>query len=176
MNAVGYYNFKNITDLLKTIGEKHLQINSYSIGDLKQVGYYTEQRLKQDNTDDNLGAHFPLVYTVPMGASSDGRRMLYDFNIICMDILNTKNMDNEVDVWNDTLQILKDILSQLKYSLDECYENWDVVYDVNFTPFSERFDEYVSGWNMTIRLNIPDAIDRCDAPFDNFGPCIEYPS
>lgn len=171
--ALGTYNFKKITDLLKNIANKHKQINSYSLGDLKQLGYYTEERLKENNTTDNLAAHYPLMYVVPATATSDGRQTIYTFNILVMDILNVKNFDVETDIWSDTLDICKDIAAALKYNLEECYENWDVNFPVTFTPFSERFDDYLSGWNLEIKLVIPDALDLCDAPFNDFGPCIE---
>ena len=173
MNAVGYYNFKKITDLLKELSNRHQQIQSYGIGDIKQLIYYTQERLKQQNQDENLAPYYPLMFVIPVSANSDGRKMTYQFNILMMDILNTKNFDNEVDVWSDTLDILKDVISQLKYSLDQCFENWDLQYPVNFSPFSESYDDYVSGWNATINLIVPDAIDRCDAPYDAFGPCID---
>jgi hypothetical protein len=44
-------------------------------------------------------------------------------------------------------------------------------YPVDFSPFSERFDDYVSGWTAKIKLKIPDAIDRCIAPYAEFPPC-----
>jgi hypothetical protein len=173
-NSVGYYNFKKITGLLQLLSNRHKQIQSYGIGDIKQLMYYVTERLKQDNTEQNLGAYYPLMYVIPQGAQTNGRQTVYTFNILMMDILNTKNFDNEIDVWSDTLDILKDVVSQLKYSLDECYTNWDLQYPIDFLPFSESYDDYVSGWNASIKLVIPDAIDRCDAPFEDFPPCLDY--
>lgn len=172
-NAVGYYNFKKVTDLLKEIGNKHKQINSYSMGDVKQLAKYTEERLKQDNTVNNLAAHYPLMYVMPNVATTDGRQTIYNFNILVMDILNVKNFDVETDIWSDTLDICKDIIAALRWNNIECYRNWDIQYPISFTPFSESFDDYVSGWNMDIRIVIPDAINFCDAPFDPFDNCIE---
>lgn len=171
--ALGTYNFKKITDLLKKLANKHRQINSYSIGDIKKLGYYTEERLKQDNTENNLASYYPLMYVIPNVVISDGRQSTYHFNILIMDILNVKNFDVETDIWSDTLDISKDIFAALKYSLNECYDNWDVQLPVSFTPFSEQYDEYVSGFNLDIKIIIPDAIDFCDAPFDDLGSCIE---
>lgn len=173
MNAVGYYNYKKITDLLKEISNKHEQIQSYGFGDLKQLNYQVIERLKQDNTEQNLSPYYPFMFVVPQNATSNGRTMVYNFNILMMDILNVKNFENEMDVWSDTLDILKDVVAQLKYSLDQCYENWDLQFPVNFIPFSEQYDDYVSGWNCQVQLIIPDALDRCDAPYNNFNPCID---
>ena len=172
-NAVGYYNFKKITTLLQTIANRHEQVQSYGIGDIKQLGYYVTERLKQDNTEENLAPYFPMLFVIPGKASNDGKQTIYDFQILCMDLMNTKNFENEVDVWSDTLDILKDVFGQLRYSLDECYDNWDLRVPIDFLPFSESYDQYVSGWNAQFKLVIPDAIDRCIAPFDVFPPCID---
>lgn len=173
MNAVGHYNFKKVADLLKEISIAHQQIQSYGIGDMKQLMYYITERLKEPN-ENNLGAYYPLMFVIPQPATSDGRQTKYGFNILMMDILNTKNYENEIDVWSDTLDILKDVVSQLNYSLDACYCNWVIEFPVQFTPFSEQYDDYVSGWNANITLTIPDALDRCIAPYDEFPNC--YPN
>ncbi len=170
-NAVGYYNFRKIVDLLRQLQTYHLQLQGFGIGDIQQLIYYTEERLKENNTVENLAPYYPLMYVIPEMATTDGRQTVYTFNILVMDILNVKNFDNEIDVWSDTLDILKDVVAQLRYSLDQCYCSWDIDYPVDFTPFSESFDDYVSGWTAKIRLKIPDAIDRCDAPYAEFPPC-----
>lgn len=172
-NATGYYNFKKVIDLLKKIQTYHLQLQGFGVGDINQLIYLTEERLKVDNTEQNYSPYYPLMYVVPQGAKTDGRQTTYDFDILIMDILNTKNWEIETDVWSDTLDILKDVISQMRYSLDECYCNWDIDFPVEMTPFSEAFDDYVSGWTGKISLRIPDALDRCIAAFDTFPPCGE---
>jgi hypothetical protein len=174
MSGLGTYNFKKIAGLLQTLANTHEQVESYGIGDMKQLIYYITERLKEDNTENNLSPYYPLLWVVPQGMRNDGRQSIYDFNILCMDILNTKNFENEIDVWSDTLDILKDVLAQLKYAVGtSCYCSWDVEVPVNFTPFSEQYDDYVSGWNMNIKLIIPDAINLCIAPYAEFPPCID---
>lgn len=165
------YNFKKIVDILKQIQHYHEQLQAFGIGDIPQLIYYTEERLKQNNTDQNLAPYYPLLYVVPESATNDGRVSIYTFNILCMDILNTKNFDNEIDVWSDTLDILKDVVGQLKFTIGGCYCDWNIDYPVDFTPFSEKFDDYVSGWTARIRIRIPDPMDRCIAPFDIIPGC-----
>lgn len=165
------YNFKKIVDILKQIQHYHEQLQAFGIGDIQQLIYYTEERLKQNNTDENLAPYYPLLYVMPESATNDGRVSIYNFNILCMDILNTKNFDNEIDVWSDTLDILKDVVGQLKYTIGGCYCDWNIEYPVDFTPFSEKFDDYVSGWTARIKIRIPDPMDRCIAPFDIIPGC-----
>jgi|694.fasta_scaffold35926_5 hypothetical protein len=168
---LGSYNFKKIITLLRQLQTYHEQLQGFGVGDINQLIYFTEERLKIDNEEQNLPTYYPLMFVIPQLATTDGRQTVYTFDILVMDILNTKNFDIEVDVWSDTLDILKDVVAQLKYSLDSCYCTWDINYPVDFTPFSEKFDDYVSGWTAKIKLVIPDAIDRCIAPYAEFPPC-----
>jgi hypothetical protein len=170
-NAVGYYNFKKVVDLLKQLQTYHEQLQGFGIGDITQLNYDIEERLKVDNTEQNYSPYYPLMYVIPNVATTDGRETVYEFDILIMDIQNTKNFDNQVDAWSDTLDILKDVIAQLKYSLDSCYCTWDLDYPISMTPFHEAFDDYVDGWTGKIRLRIPDAINRCDAPYAEFPPC-----
>ena len=170
-NAVGYFNFKKVVDLLRQLQTYHEQLQSFGIGDITQLNYDIEERLKIDNTEQNYAPYYPLMYVIPNVATTDGRETVYEFDILIMDIQNTKNFDNQVDAWSDTLDILKDVIAQLKYSLDACYCTWDLDYPISMTPFHEAFDDYVDGWTGKIRLRIPDAINRCDAPYADFPPC-----
>ena len=170
-NAVGYFNFKKVVDLLRQLQTYHEQLQSFGIGDITQLNYDIEERLKVDNTEQNYAPYYPLMYVIPNVATTDGRETVYEFDILIMDIQNTKNFDNQVDAWSDTLDILKDVIAQLKYSLDACYCTWDLDYPISMTPFHEAFDDYVDGWTGKIRLRIPDAINRCDAPYADFPPC-----
>jgi hypothetical protein len=170
-NSVGYYNFKKVVDLLRQLQTYHEQLQSFGIGDITQLNYDIEERLKIDNTEQNYAPYYPLMYVIPNVATTDGRETVYEFDILIMDIQNTKNFDNQVDAWSDTLDILKDVIAQLKYSLDACYCTWDLDYPISMTPFHEAFDDYVDGWTGKIRLRIPDAINRCDAPYAEFPPC-----
>ena len=171
-NAVGYYNFKKIMDLLRQLADYHEQIQSWGFGDIQQLIYHTEMRLKQDNTQNNQAPFYPAMWVIPEGARTDGKETVYDFNILIMDIENVKNFDNQLDTFSDTLDILKDVIAQLKYATGmECYCQLDIDYPIDMTPFGEAYDDFVNGWTGKIRLRVPDAINRCIAPYADFPPC-----
>ena len=58
---LGSYNFKKIVTLLRQLQEYHLQLQAFGIGDINQLIYYTEERLKIDNTTENLAPYYPLA-------------------------------------------------------------------------------------------------------------------
>jgi hypothetical protein len=53
----------------------------------------------------------------------------------------------------------------------ECYCNLDIDYPIQMNPFREAYDDYVNGWAGKIRVRVPDAINRCIAPYATFPPC-----
>ncbi len=171
-NSVGFYNYKKIMDLLQTLADYHEQIQSFGYGSIEQLIYQTESRLKQDNTEKNLAPFYPSMWVITDSAKTDGKETTYDFTVLIMDIQNLKNFDNELDTLSDTLDILKDVIAQLKYATGmECYCNLDLDYPIDMVPFHEEYDDYVNGWSGKIRLRVPDAINRCIAPYATFPPC-----
>jgi len=170
-NGVGYYNYRKIIDLLRQLGTYHEQIQSWGEGPIEQLIYNTEERLKDENYP-RRAPYYPSMWVITDGATTDGRETVYDFNILIMDILNTKEFDNQIDASSDTLDILKDVIAQLKYATGmECYCNLDIDYPIQMTPFSEAYDDYLEGWAGKIRIRVPDAINRCIAPYAEFPPC-----
>jgi hypothetical protein len=98
--------------------------------------------------------------------------MSYSFSVIVMDLMSTKDYNIENQLLSDTLQIIDDILAQFKYSVDPntgLYQNkYDVNIPLSFTPFTERFDDFLVGWTMDLSVIVDVPINRCIAPFDNF--------
>lgn len=164
------YNYKKILDLLQQIQQNHYMIQSFGVGDINQLIYHTTNRMKTDNVD-NLAPVYPLMYVIPEDATNDDRVTTYSFSILVMDIENTKNFDNQIDIWSDTLDILKDIVALLRKSCNDCYKDWDVVTPVTYSPFTEQYDDYLNGWSMKLQIQVQDPIDNCNAPFSAFNPC-----
>lgn len=172
-------NFKTLSKDLKEIATRHKQINSFGIGDLKQLNYFlqmnTDDDLDKGDNPDGKSPKYPLVYVVPQTTNRDRRTITYSFNVIIADILS-KDYSNEIDVWSDTLQIAEDILAQFGYGVDSnsgnYYEKYDIQTPTQIIPFSESFDDYVSGWNLQLTIIVDSPLDRCIAPFDGFTDYI----
>jgi hypothetical protein len=165
-------NYKTIINDFATIAEKHKQINSFGTGDLTQLIYLTQDKEGQDNTTAYLSPTYPLLYVVPGPVARDTGSMSYSFSVIVMDLMSTKDYNIENQLLSDTLQIIDDILAQFKYSVDPntgLYQNkYDVNIPLSFTPFTERFDDFLVGWTMDLSVIVDVPINRCIAPFDNF--------
>ena len=74
------------------------------------------------------------------------------------------------------LQIAEDILAQFGYGVSESdgnyYEKYDIQTPTSIIPFSESFDDFVSGWNLNLSILVDSPLDRCIAPFETFTDYI----
>jgi hypothetical protein len=169
--ANNYYNFKNIVEDFKLLQRKHKQLNSFGVGDIRQLLFLTQQRLEEDNDDDNSPI-YPLIYLVPQAAQREEALITYNFNVIICDIENTKNYDIEVDLWSDTLQIAEDVLAQFKYSVNAQQGNFVSRYYINLPtqiiPFSEMYEDLLVGWNLQLQIVVDSPLNRCIAPYKDF--------
>lgn len=166
-----YYNLKNIIDDLKEIERKHKQLNSFGVGDLKQLIYLTQDLAGTENTT-NAAPIFPLLYIVPGTIQRNENYVVYNLNCVVADIMNSTNYDIEVDLMSDTAQIISDVLAQFKYSVTASEGDYEAKYDlqlpVTLNGFSEGFDDILVGWNALIQVVVEDPLNRCIAPYNNW--------
>jgi len=169
---MNYVNFQNIVTDLSNLCKQHKQLNSFGIGDLKQLIYLTQQRDKQDNTTQWKPPIYPLMYVIPVNVTQDENFVNYRFNVLIADIMNANNYDIEVDLWSDTLAIAQDVLAQYKYSVflsqGNYQERYDLTLPTTITPFSEAYDDILVGWNLDLQLQVDMPLNRCIAPFEPF--------
>lgn len=176
-----YYNFKNIIDDFRSIERNHKQLQSFGVGDIKQLIFLTQDRLGKDNidppqdntpTNTNLPPVYPLLYVVPGSAQRDDSFITYNFSVIVCDITNAKNYDIQVDLWSDTLQIAEDILAQFKYSVNANQGNFESKYYINLPtsiiPFSEQYEDLLVGWNLGLQVVVDSPLNRCIAPYKDW--------
>lgn len=135
-----------IIEKFRTIADNHQQVNSFGIGDSWEIGAST-------------ASITPQVWINPTGAfmSNENETLsstVYTFNMKCFDLVN-KDESNENEVLSDCLQILQDIVSEFSTSEDMLSDNIIVNNSLSFFPFTETYDEEVSGWEVSIELMQP---------------------
>jgi len=167
-----YYNLKNIIDDFKLLVEKHKQLNSFGVGDIRDLIALTQEIDGEDNTEKNEAPLYPLLYVIPQIANRDGGQITYNFNVLICDIDNVKNKNIQVDLWSDTLEIAEDVVAQFSYSVNQqegnYYDKYDVVLPVNITPFNEQYEDKLFGWNIALQIVVDKPLNRCIAPFKDF--------
>ena len=146
--------YNNIIDSLACVSLAHTMVNSVSTGDI-------------ENIDTSGITKYPLIHIVPTSVTSGVNTLTYDFNILAMDLVQTDE-SNEQDVLSNTLGILTDIIAQYKQGANlGIYPDNKGVYaqvddaDFSLEPFTERFDNVVSGWNCSFSITMPHNYFTC---------------
>jgi hypothetical protein len=165
-------NYRNIIDDFAKLAKNHKQINSFSSGDINQLVFWTEQIDGKDNEKNNPPI-YPLMYVIPSDVTRGEQEIVYGFNIIIADIMDTNNSyDIQKDLWSDTLQIAEDILAQFKYSVTNAQGDYEGRYDLELpttiTAFNEAYTDNLVGWNLDISIVLDNPLNRCIAPYNNF--------
>jgi hypothetical protein len=170
-------NFKTIADDYSKLANLHKQLKSFGLGNSNQLSYWTQQRDEEDNTH-YQSPYYPLLYVVPSIITNDLQDKVWEFNTIVADILE-RDLSNQVDITSDTLQILQDIIAQFRLAVNErfgdYYDKYWVDDSVVCTPFLEKQDDLLNGWNGVIRIKTMTPLDRCAAAYFTFtGTPIQH--
>ena len=147
--------YNNVIDALKCVALSHGMVNNVSSGTVDEV-------------DISANSVYPLVHIVPGNVTAGVQQLTFEFNILAMDLVKVDE-SNEQQILSDTLQILIDIIAQYKNGLMLRVQQNDGIYgqsdDKDFTlePFTERFDNVVSGFNCSFSITVPGTYFACDS-------------
>ena len=148
--------FYTAIDKLKAHFDADALVNSVSEGDIFQVDL-AKQTI------------FPLVHIMVNSCSFETNVLRFNISLIAMDLVDiskTENTsvylgnDNTQDALNSTLAILNrayDIM--LHGSL--AYDLFQIDGNPNCEPFTERFENLLSGWTMTFDVLVPNDMTIC---------------
>ena len=156
--AINNKTYNNVIDTLKNLGENHLQISTTTVGDIYDI-------------DLEKNTLYPLMHLNPVNVTTTRTELIYNFQVFIMDLVE-EDESNEQDVLSDTLQICTDIIATFK-SGESLYlsntshgEESRYFVDDDFTldPFTERFDNSVSGFVFNLPIIIEQPYDSCFIP------------
>ena len=165
--AVRYKTYGNVVNTLKCIGEQHKEIKSVTTGDIWDI-------------DLEKNTLFPLYHINPVSVDVSMSQKTFNFQLFVMDIVDADG-DAEQTVLSDTLQIITDIIAILKhgeilYGYDASHgeeERYFVDDDFSIEPFTERFDNSVTGWSVDVGIIVESELNSCDIPIDNTTICVK---
>jgi hypothetical protein len=150
---IGFY---TAIDKLKTHFDGDALVNSVSEGDIFQVDL-AKQTI------------FPLVHIMVNSCSFETNVLRFNISLIAMDLVDiSKNEDTNVYLGNDNTQ---DALNSTLAILNRAYDimlHGSLAYDLfqidgnpNCEPFTERFENLLSGWTMTFDVLVPNEMTIC---------------
>jgi hypothetical protein len=164
MATINTYN--QILTVLEDVATRHYQINNFGIGDKWEIGTNT--------------LTYPVLWVNPISARMErGNNDTYasfevSLKLKVLDLVH-KDESNEDDVLNDTLEILRDIVTEFSQHPYYVQSRFEIVDNVSFTPFTENTDEECSGWMVDIRLRTPNIRSFCGIPVSSI-PDFSFPA
>ena len=168
--------YNNVINTLKNIGDQHHQITTVTTGDIFDI-------------DLEKNTKFPLMHINPVNVTTGQSQLNYNFQIFIMDLVSEKadwteanfqsanKLSNEQEVLSECLQISVDIISMLRHSLHQSAQGVndinDAIYftegDYTLEPFTERFDNELTGWVFTIAVTTINNFYACTIPVVSEG-------
>ena len=153
-----FKDYNNTIDTLKKLGQQHYQIKTVTTGDIWEI-------------DLEKNTMFPLMHINPVNAVAGTHQMTLNFQIFVMDLV-FPDQSNEQEVLSDCLSICNDLIATLKNGtslyLSGASQGQNPAYftegDITIEPFTERFDNSVSGWVFTLPIVIENDYNTCIAP------------
>lgn len=140
------YTLNQVFSLIETQATAHRQIAQYGRGDVWEI-----QPKELDYT---------VLWAIEESVSVSERTLTYNIRLICMDRVLPAE-ENEEEVMSDTLSILLDFVAYFRQLHDEDISIQD---SVSFDPFTERFDDKVSGHACTLAITQPYSYNSCVIP------------
>jgi len=121
------------------------------------------------DVDLNKQTIFPLVHLMVNTATFETNVVRFNVSLIAMDIVDISKKEvtdlfrgnnNEQDVLNTQLEVLNRAYALLLHG-----DLWDDKFVVdgnpNCEPFTERFENLLAGWTMTLDILIPNEVTVC---------------
>ena len=171
--AVQSKTYLNLVNTLRNLGDNHHFIKTTTVGDIYDVDLSKE-------------TIFPLLHINPVSVQTGYSQLTYNFQIFLCDLVSekkdweeedfdysvtSKNLTNEIDVYNDTLQTCLDIVSIFRNSKWQASQTTDINApeyftegEFSFEPFTERFDNLLTGWVFQMNIVVHNDFSSCDAP------------
>ena len=159
IDAIRFKTLNNVIDTLKCVGEDHKQIKTVTTGDLFDI-------------DLNKNTLFPLLHINLVNVNAGKGQMQYNFQLVVADLVEPNEAENEQEVLSDTLSIMLDIVAIFKngeklylyntvHGEEARYWTTD---DFTLEPFTERFDNAISGFTLNLPIVIEWVYDTCNIP------------
>jgi hypothetical protein len=149
-------NYYDITTTLRTELENDALINKVSKGGLDDIANWKKQE-------------YALAHLIVNNCTPDASSLVYNVSIICMDIVDISKdettdkfigNDNEDDVLNNMLSVQIRLYEKLRRG-DLFTSHYTLGSSVSIEPFTDRFEDKVAGWTMTIDIVVPNTMTKC---------------
>ena len=110
--------------------------------------------------DLNKQTMFPLSHIIINQATHQGNVLSFNITVLLMDIINQKDDDNKVDIWNTQLLVGTRVLNKLnRGDLRDVF--FELTGNPTYEPFTERFENDLAGWAITFDVLVRNEVTIC---------------
>lgn len=135
--------YNQIVSALSSIAAAHLQLKQFGNGDEWEL-VLNAQTYQQ--------FQYPILWAVDVPAQVDEKVVTTKFRLIVADVVK-RGEGNENEVKSDCFQIALDVMAQL-YDIKQTQNYvWEIQRSTQLIPFTEKYDDYLTGWAFEISLN-----------------------
>tara|TARA_R110000803_G_scaffold2800_2_gene9683 strand:+ start:1125 stop:1553 length:429 start_codon:yes stop_codon:yes gene_type:complete len=135
-----------ILSLIEAEATAHLQVKQYGSGDIWEINPKELDYL--------------VLWAIEEGVVLNERTLTYNIRLIAMDRVFVGE-GNEQEVMSDTIQVLLDFVA---YFRQLHTTKLSLQTSVNLEPFTERFDDTVSGHSCVLSITQPYNYNKCQIP------------
>jgi len=110
---------------------------------------------------------FPLAHVTPSTATLNEKTIAYSMNIAALDIVdfNKNDLREEANPYYGTdnkMDVLSDLAVRLQIAVDVIRRelvdrNITIDTGITMTPFVDRFENLLAGWEVTLNITIPNS-------------------
>ena len=144
--------YNQIIKQFEDFATAHRQINEFKTGDLWEV--VQKETLAELN--------YPMLFVQDSPANIGEGFITNGFNILVMDKANEGTVETEVK--SDTLLILLDTIAYFEKLYTDNWKFVKIEKTGSISSFTERFDDTLTGWTMSMQLKQPLEYNECQIP------------
>lgn len=121
-----------------------------------------------DDIDNYKQTLFPLVHIIVNNMSPESNILRFNVTIMAMDVVDIsqnettdrfRGNDNEQEVLNTTSIILIRVAELLRHGY--LNDRLEILGTASCEPFTERFENLLAGWAMTLDIILPNEMSIC---------------
>ena len=159
-------NYKEIVDRIRQVVFDHKMLVDFGYGQISDI------KTRAEGSDGSVNdADYPYCFLNPAQHIRTQTQITYNFNMILMDMAREEEGDsyqNFLAIQSDCIQYIDDIIARLYFHYKDQPE---VSFDLNYTPFYERFQDSLAGATANLSITVPTNINDCITPYKP-GPIL----
>jgi hypothetical protein len=143
------YSLNQLIKIFNDFADSHLQIHSFGFGEIFEA-----------NGNPKDTGNTPVLWAFPLQSTLGDNTVVFTFDVRCWDLVH-KDESNENEVLSDTHEILSDFFKYIRSTTDY---DINVTSDAVLTPFTEQLADEVTGWTLTIDVEVGKINNDCQIP------------